>query len=301
MKVRALTFEQFHGKHGIGSTNIRVRNLMKFWPDYKFYTYGEKPDVMIFQKVYELDDYHFIQHLDCIKILDICDPDWYQFEVRIKQTVDAVDAVTCPTQEIRDFIAQMTDKPVVVVPDRFVIDDLPEPRLLNKEPTNLVWFGYSHNAEVLKQAIWSIEDKYRIDSSGERVLSEVSPYKLTVISNDDPAIWRAATNQEAFQAKYTFKKYDNETIRQELNKFDLCLLPPGGRPQDRFKSNNKTVLAYLSGCPVVTTMDELNAMKDYKKRNAVALQKQKEYSVEYNVVKSVEQMKELIDELKKNK
>ena len=50
--VRFMTFEQYHGKRNIGSTRIRVRNLLKHWKEADIYKYGENPDVLIFQKVY---------------------------------------------------------------------------------------------------------------------------------------------------------------------------------------------------------------------------------------------------------
>src|SRR5665213_1716606 len=98
MIVKYLTFEMIHNKNGVGSTRLRVHNLLKHWPEASLYKYGEKPDVMVFQKVYELSDYHFIKHLDCIKILDMCDADWYDMEFLVKATIDAVDAVTCSSE-----------------------------------------------------------------------------------------------------------------------------------------------------------------------------------------------------------
>lgn len=301
MKVAALTFEQFHNKKDIGSTTIRVRNLMKYWPEYHFYKYGEKPDAMVFQKVYMLEDYTFMKNLDCIKILDICDPDWYQFEVQIKETLDAVDGITVPTQALADFLGQMTDKPIKVIKDRFIVAKIPPVRKLTEPTKNLVWFGYSHNAEILKSAIWGLEDKYTIDAMGKQIVSVKSPYKLTVISNDDPAEWRAATNPEAFEKKYTFKKYNQKTILRELNKYDAAILPDGSRPQDRFKSENKTILANLAGLPVIKTADDLRKLNDFEYRNKQAILKQELAVNDYDVRLSVKEMQEFINELSKNR
>lgn len=256
---------------------------------------------MVFQKVYELRDYHFIKHLDCIKILDMCDMDWKDPEFQIKDTLDAVDAVTVSSEPLKQFLEQMTDKPVRVIKDRFEVKDLPAPRRIFKPSTNLVWFGYSHNAETLRQAIWSLEDKYRIDDQGEQLIDVPQPYKLTIIANSDPYVWQMATNPEKFQPKVSYIKYDSKTIRKDLNEFDAALLPKGSRPEDRFKSNNKTILANLCGLPVVTNKDELLALGDYKYRNDLAIRVQTEAIKEYNVKQSIIEMKELISELYERK
>ena len=57
MNIKFFTFEKMHGKKNIGSTRIRVTNLLKYWPEASIYKYGEKPDVMIFQKVYIQGEY----------------------------------------------------------------------------------------------------------------------------------------------------------------------------------------------------------------------------------------------------
>ncbi len=77
MNVRYITFENYHGKRNVGSTRLRVHNLIKYWLDAAIYKYSEQSDVMIYQKVYETMDYRFPSHFEGTQILDICDPDWY--------------------------------------------------------------------------------------------------------------------------------------------------------------------------------------------------------------------------------
>lgn len=168
--VRFLTFEQYHGRNGVGSTRLRVHNLIKNWPEAGLYKYGENPDVLVFQKVYIQQDWHFIKHFEGIKILDICDPDWLSHE-HIKETIDAVDAVTCPTEALADFLKQLTDKPVVVIPDRFDMSYVPDMRLQDGQVDKVLWFGYKQNAEIMRFVIPTLE-KLKI--------------KLKVISNEDP-------------------------------------------------------------------------------------------------------------------
>lgn len=132
-------------------------------------------------------------------------------------------------------------------------------------------------------------------------MSEISPYKITVYSESDPMIWRNASNPEAFKEKCTYKRYHQDTILEELNKFDAAILPKGNRPKDKFKSNNRTILANLAGLPVVTTMEELKELEDHKVRNQKAIDGQQIAIKEYNVKQSVREMQELINDIKSKK
>lgn len=192
MKVRFFTFEQYHGKKNIGSTRIRVHNLIKHWDEAELYKYGENPDVMVFQKVYMQPDYHFPKHFEGIKILDICDPDWLSEQQNVVETINAVDGVTCPTETLKEFLEQLSDKPVRVIPDRHEFDTLPDLRSHSGKIRKAVWFGFKQNAELLQFAIPTLERR---------------GIHLTVISNDDPACWRWANDPDKYRAAlYDFKK-----------------------------------------------------------------------------------------------
>lgn len=297
MIVKAFTFEKYNNRKNVGSTRIRIRNLMKYWPELTEYKYGERADVMIFQKVYVTGEsgrssqYDYIKHVPWIKILDICDPDWLGDAAitkgcLIRQTVDAVDAVVTSTEELAKFIRQFTDKPVVVIKDRFLVVDAPAPKQHVGPARKAIWFGYSHNAELLRGAMRAIE---------RRGMS------LTVLSDKDPMAWRWAQDQDAYKDKYTFKTYAEDTFYETMRKHDVCILPAGGRPQDRFKSNNKTVKAWLAGLPVVTNDEELEAMMEAPARNREALARWTEAKKEYDARKSVEEYKALIDDILRNK
>ena len=67
----------------------------------------------------------------------------------LKKTVDAVDAVVTSTEELAKFIRQLTDKPVVTIADRFLVDDAPAPNNCWRSE-KAIWFGYSHNAKLLR-------------------------------------------------------------------------------------------------------------------------------------------------------
>lgn len=279
--IRFFTFSQFHNKRPVaGSTHIRVEQLIKYWPESDLYKYGENPDVLILQKVYTAQDYPFLHHFKGKKILDICDPDWMNGFVQLRDTIEAVDAVTCPTEALRSFLAQMTDKPVVVVPDRFDIEALPEPKKHRGEARSVVWFGYSHNSESLKTAIPTIE-RLKLN--------------LIMISDDDPIAHRWGLG--GLKDYYSFIKYDEETIYEDLQRADFAILPKGNRPVDVFKSENKTVKAQLAGLPVATNLETLNQYMNPEERQAFVDGNWKRIREDYDVRRSVEQYKELIKQL----
>lgn len=278
MRVRFFTFEQVHNRRGIGSTFIRVHQLINNWPEAELYKYGEIADCLIYQKVYVIEDYTFPEAYDHgVKILDICDPDWFDGAL-VKRTIDAMDAITCPNKNLQKFIQQMTDKPVVVIPDRFDLSVIPPPKVHKGRAKKAVWFGYSHNAVLLKPNVQYLEEQ---------------GFHLTVIANEDPDAGRWLKDK----AHYTYKKYQEKTIWQELQKHDIALLPKGQRPQDRFKSNNKTIRANLAGLPVVYDLETLERVIEEKPRAEFARIAYDHAIKKYDVKLSVEQYKDLIKEL----
>jgi len=284
-QVKWLTFEQFHNKKSIGSTNLRVHQLIKYWPEAGIYKYGQNPETLIFQKVYPDHDYLFPFHFEGIKILDVCDPDWFEGNVQVKWATEAVDAITCSSEALVKFYKQLTNKPVIYIPDRFDMELVPEKPKEHKEPAKMaVWFGYSHNAEVLKPAL---------------PLIEMLGLKIMVVSNDDPILWRWGSRD--LKDKYIFKKYKEETIYQELQKADFALLPKGVRPEDKFKSNNKTVKAILAGLPVATDEESVRKYLDPKERQLFIDNNYAKYKTDYDVKLSIEELKRLIDEVKANR
>lgn len=279
--VRFFTFSQYHNKRPVvGSTFIRVNQLLKYWDGADLYKYGENPDVLIFQKVYCTQDYKFPIHFKGLKILDICDPDWLD-GVAIKETVDAVDAVVVPTQALKDFISQLTDKPIRVIPDRFDMDLIPKkPKTHVKKARTVVWFGYKHNAEILRPALPLIREL---------------GLNLKIISNDNPFLFQYADSVP--QEKYEYIKYDEATIYKELQKADFAIMPQGFRPNDKYKSNNRMVKAILAGLPVAKDKDEVLSFMEPENRHKFIKDNYGRIKAEYDVRQSVEDYKELIDEL----
>ena len=73
MKIGILTFEQFHGRKDIGSSRIRAKWVINHWPEAEEFVFGQKYDVVIYQKAYWLEH---AQEFKGLKILDICDADF---------------------------------------------------------------------------------------------------------------------------------------------------------------------------------------------------------------------------------
>lgn len=280
--VRFFTFSAYHNKEPVaGSTHIRVNQLIKYWNEAELYEYGENPDALIFQKVYASQDYKFPIHFENKKILDICDPDWLSTQP-IVETARAMDAITCPTETIAQFMRQVTDAPVYVVPDRFDIELLPKPKEHTKKAKTVVWFGYSHNADVLKNAMPLI-DELKLN--------------LIVISNNDPIAYRWST-RKAEKTWYSYIPYQEDTIYTDIQKADLALLPTNVRPIDRFKSNNRTIKAILAGLPVATTAKEVKHYLNLANRKEYLDNNYDIIKEEYDVRKSVEQMKQIIGKIR---
>lgn len=274
--VRVFDFSRYHGKAPQGSTLLRVHQLIKYWDQADLYKYGENPDVLIFQKVYITPDYKFPAHFKGIKILDICDPDWFD-DAAIVETCNAMDAVTTSSGYLAEFISQFHNN-VVHVPDRFDIEVLPPPKKHTNDAKTVVWFGYSHNAECLKPAIALIEEL---------------GLNLVVISNDDPIVNRWGVRDKS--EYYTYIKYDEATIYKDLLKADFAVLPDGFRPVDPFKSNNKAIKANLAGLPVARDADQVKHYIKAKNRQKWFDQYYDTIKQQYDIRKSIEQYKEIID------
>lgn len=284
MEVAFQTFEQYHMKIATGSSFIRAKQLLKYWPEAGLYTYGSHPKTIIFQKVFVTQDYQFPAHYPGIRILDVCDPVHLE-GVALKETVDAMHAVTCPTDNLAKFLRQLTDKPVVVIPDRFDISIIPKEKVHSGDSKTVVWFGYRHNAITIKPAMQLIQEL---------------GLKLIVIADDDPFVWQwlgPKAGDDFRRDKYRYIKYNEDMIYQDLQRADFAILPEGTRPVDHFKSNNKTVKAILAGLPVAKTSDDMRRFMSEAERKKFLDSEYEKTKAEYDCRKSVDQYKELIAQL----
>lgn len=240
----------------VGSSRIRGAWVRKYFPQIEEFQLGQKYDVMIYQKAYWKEH---MQAFKGIKIFDICDPDWMEGRP-ITEVIDLVDAVTVPTVALQNFLMQLTDKPVVVIPDR--ID--PEEHTPVKEQhigraRSVVWFGYASNQVVLDQPR---------DFLKNQLLS------LVVISTEN------------YQKADVNIKWNYETINEEITKHDMVIMPDYSMDlRHRFKSPNKTLTSWALKMPVaVTPEDVLKFMKEEER--------QKEADLRYNEVMTKHHVKQ---------
>ena len=273
-KVGFLLWEKWHGKdsYSIGSSRIRGHWLIKYWDGAESFCQGQEYDVLILQKVYWAG---YCEQFNGIKILDICDPDWLD-EVPFKRTLEVVDAVITSTQPLADYIAQMTDKPVVYIPDRQDLEFHKKKKVHKGRAKRVCWFGYSHNARVLDKVVGFIKKQ---------------GVKLVVISNLRPSYRGADVNLE----------WSLDTINDNILDCAFCLLPEDERPLGKYKSNNKTTKAWALGMPVARTPDEFLRFLDPDERKKESEERTKEVKEKWDVRLSVSQYKELIDKLKDGK
>jgi len=272
--IAFLLFEKWHGRetYAIGSSRIRGHWVVKYWDEAELFSQGKEYDTILFQKAYWPG---YCNKFKGIKILDICDPDWIS-EIAVKKTIDQVDAVTTSTQSLADYIKQLTDKPVVFIPDRQDLEFHKKKKVHKGRAERVCWFGYSHNAKTLDKVASFVKKK---------------GVKLVVISNLRPVYPGADENIE----------WELDTINDNILSCDFCLLPKDERPIGKYKSNNKTTKAWALGMPVAKTPEEFERFLDPIERQKEADKRLKEVKEHWDVRLSVAEYKKLIKQLKNAK
>jgi len=283
MKIGILTMELHENreKNTVGSSRIRGSWLVKHWPEAELFKIGQKYDAIIFQKVYFL---RFLKNYKGIKILDLCDPDWLEGKP-IKETIDLCDAVTVSSKALQEFICQMTDKPVIFIPDRMD----PESHTIKKQhkgrAQKVVWFGYAHNHRVIDSALATIK---RLG------------LKLTIISDlpYHPGSNIGDIDNEWISRNVTNIKYDYDSINEEIvNGGDIVINPKIDTGKFKYKSDNKTYTAWMLGMPVATDSAELEKLMDQQARIQEADKRLSQAQNELITPLSVAQYKDLITKL----
>ena len=274
MKIGFCTFEQFWGRKNIGSTRIRARWVYENWgnpeDEVEEYKIGKEYDVLIFQKVYWPE---FAKGFKGIKILDLCDPDWYEFGAKVVEMIECCDAVTCSSPALTDFIKSVTNKPVYYVADREDLSKLPTPKVHQGPIKKVAWFGYDHNNSVLDSALGALEKR---------------DIELIVVSN------KPYTKPSNSKVKITNYPWTELTVDQDLLRADLVLNPKPLAGPSKYKSENKTVHAWALGLPVAKTEDMLDSLNNPQVRQQVADQLRAKAFSEYDVKQSAKQYQEII-------
>jgi hypothetical protein len=283
MKIGILTMEVYETRtpDSVGSSRIRGTWLLKYWPEAELFKIGQAYDVVIYQKAF------FVEHMKLfkgIKILDLCDPDWIDGKP-VKECIELCDAVTCSSERLVDFVKTMTDKPVFFVPDRVDLSVHPFNKKHEGRARSVVWYGYHGNHKVLDQCLSSLK---RLG------------LKLTIIS-DLPYI----TNQNVqgiddawIMENLKNIKYDQESFAEELcYNGDMVLNPRIESGKYQFKSNNKTYIAWALGMPVAKDSEDLERFMDPDERTKEAAARRKEVEDLYRTERSVEEYKNIIDQI----
>ena len=278
MRVGMVTFEQYHRKANIGSTRIRCDWPIKYWEDAERYHIGRNYDVIIYQKAYWVEHAKLFKG---IKILDLCDADWLSWGYAIVEMIENVDAVTCSTKAIAEFIVNVTDKPVWVIPDRIDLDvDIPK-KEHQGELKKAVWYGYSHNQEQIAPAIQAL-----IKRDIELFVISEKPYIL-------PSYGK--------KLEITNLPWSKEHWMNDILKGDVVLCPNNKKGRFQYKSENKTIQAWALGMPVAHIDKDLDKFASENARKDEASLRLKEVDKKYNVKDSVKEYQELIDEIIKSK
>jgi len=235
---------------------------------------GKEYKVVIFQKTYWLE---YVKAFKGIKVLDFADPDHLD-TIPIKEVIDYCDAITTSTETLAESMRQFTDKPVVCIPDRVDLNVHNGQKKHEGQAKKVCWFGYAHNATLLDKTIPTLK-KYKL--------------KLNAISNFRPPYQKAEENVK-------YPKEQSE-FNEEVLSCDFVIMPPDDRPRGKYKSNNKTIIAWALGMPVATSPQDVKRFLNPKEREAEAAKRLKEVREKWDVKLSILEYESLINRLKENK
>jgi hypothetical protein len=278
-KVGILTFEQWHSTVDIGSSRIRGSWIAENWAEAELFVIGRKYSVVIFQKAYWLD---FAMQFGGIKILDVCDPDFLDWNSPCIAMANRCDAVTASTQALATMISRYTKTPCYCIPDRlhpFLLDAAKTVQPSFGTARTVGWFGYSSNYPSLD---WAIPDlmQHGID-------------KLVVISRPETPYELPAHALGKIELVFVAWNYD--ALLEQLSAVDIVINYKRDYGKWQYKSNNKSVLSWALGIPVAHSPGELEALLPRQAREAEAARRLKQVRAEYNVSQTVEDLRRIID------
>lgn len=289
-----LSFERYHGKENIGSSRIRANWVMKHWPEafgkVETYVQGKAYDFLVYQKVYWPKH---AKNFKGVKILDMCDADWYDWQYPIVEMLTYMDAVTVSTEKLKkaveDLIEGMIEHgdikekiPVYFVPDR-MDPDFHQPRKTKHAEAIkwAVWYGYGHNLKAL-----------------DPVISFLKTRSVNLVVISDQMYRQADLN---FPWKVDTVNADIVGHRDgEYVEHDIVINPKLEFGKWQYKSNNKTTSAWALGMPVAHTPEEFDLLVSKQSREAEAQKRLLEVERDYHPRLSAMQYVEIIlDSLEK--
>jgi len=273
MKIAMLSMEKYDNRRAesVGSSRIRCRWVMKYDKRLEPFKNGFHYDAVIYQKAYW--DEH-MRAYNGIKIFDLCDPDWMEGKP-ITEVAELVDGFTVPTKPLADFIKQLTNKPVLIIPDRVDPEHIPVKTEHIGKARSVVWFGYSSNQVVLDQCMIFLKSKL---------------LQLVVIS------------EKNYHDADVNVVWDYRTLCEEIVKHDFVLMPDYKKNlRHSFKSPNKTLTSWALGMPVATGPEDIIRFMDPAERQKEADLRRAEVLEKHHSRLSGQEYVTFIEEIAKKK
>jgi hypothetical protein len=141
---------------------------------------------------------------------------------------NAVDSVVASTAGLAEVIKQHTSAPVSVITDP-VEGSRGEPRVAERPPCRLLWFGHPLNLDTLKYGLPQLE----------RVAAEI-PYSLALVT-------APGAGAEAL-APARFRAWSAQAMREELQSCDAVVIPSNPHdPRKAVKSPNRFTESLWAG------------------------------------------------------
>ena len=273
-RVGVITFEKHDGRTNIGSARIRAKWLAKYWEDCEIFQYGQKYDVVIYQKVYWPKH---AKEFKGIKILDLCDPDFLHWGYQTIEMLAEVDAITTSSEALAEVFKNFTDKPVMCIPDRLDLAEHSGKKYHSGDAKSVVWFGYSTGYDMLKPVIHFIK-KLDLD--------------LICISDKPFLLPKAGDGIELINYPWNAK-----TVNHDILKGDIVINPQSLMGKWKFKSNNKTLTAWALGIPVAKDVEQLKEFMDGEARQKESNKRLQEIKDKWDIKISVKEFKKLIKQI----
>jgi hypothetical protein len=278
-KIGIATFARDSRRPDAGSTRIRVTWPMRYWPEAEELQPGGRYDVIIFQKAYWVE---YARRFTGLKILDLCDPDFLLDAPRCQAMMDACDVITCSSVTLVSHVAGMTHTPVRLIPDRIDFHAVGSHRKEHRGPTRTAaWYGYSMNYPLLDLAI-------------DGLLRAGVPNLLVIGNANEPYVLPPAA---AGRLALVNRAWSEETIYRDLLNADVVLNPRSEEVPWRFKSGNKTLLAWALGLPVAHDRGELESLMTEHARRCEADRRYDEVRASHDVRRTVDDYRAVIAEL----
>lgn len=235
-----------------GSAVIRAKWIADHMPEADLYDGTQRLssyNLVVFQKAYLTKPIRrMIRGLaslrkcgkDLMLAFDLCDPDFLeeQHRKRMLEVLHLFDFATAPTEPLTDWLAQWL--PAYTIPD--YVDVRAMAGLVDrpiKWPPRLVWAGYEGN----KESIAKIHHAAKVAGLAFDVISLAAPVPFM-------RFWGMVATRDVF------------------------VNPRIDEGRYKYKSRNKTWLAWAMGMPVVERISDLSTMLD-EEIVSVALEKQK--------------------------